>query len=115
METRSLLRIEPNVIAAKSCQNLPFPAVEIAGGWWSSGDVLAMVVVMGMRLLAIGVALGLVASFNQHPGAVDNVSAFLTLSIVRRTSLSEVRQLQTLILIARRPCQVVPVKNASPD
>src|SRR5262249_11856353 len=40
---------------------------------------------------------------------------FLTQSIVRRTSSSEVRQLHTLTRIARMSRHVVPVKNASPE
>ena len=41
-----------------------------------------------------------------------NVSA--TAATVRRTSASLVRQFTTLTRIARRPRQVVPLKNASP-
>ena len=50
-----------------------------------------------------------------HPFPLAACKIRLTAITTRSTSSTEVCQLHTLTRIARRPCQVVPVKNASPE
>jgi hypothetical protein len=77
-------------------------------------------VVEKSRLLGASLVLQLYAEYEQSVGAAHWPgfiwgSTRATASIVRATSASFVRQLTTLIRIARRPRHVVPLKNAAPS